>query len=447
MTRVPSFPFTPADLTRSREEIIEQFPDADMLMIDYAVANDIIINIFGPDCWGTRLVGAKPDAYFATRDGDGDGDGDGGDDDDDDDDDDDLHAYIHQSRVLGLAHDLLICQHFDGFAAQRQEMSKQSIMAVHHELRVARMLHDSGHTVAFVIPSGVKGADYDLVVDDVLATEAKAKEGTTVYSKSSLKNTLSTARRQLPQQGPGLVVLRIPDAWGKDRAFVEEAEKVFDGVLRSSSRINAILVLWDEWFQGDPEGAACLTRFRIFENAQPKTDFADLPRVLRSLAVDGSLENADMELPAGDWTLVCAVRRHGGVGPLFETFDGDLQMIFDRGGFVANRVAGQIRVTALPLSAVNGLWVNIMLRFGPSGVDLRVDDTIIDSWSAVPQDYTGFRMMPGVDADLRDTLVYSTPVADEDVDQLFSHLSAKAAGPYVQFRRGDLARFRTGPII
>jgi hypothetical protein len=52
--------------------------------------------------------------------------------------------------------------------------------------------------------------------------------------------------------------------------------------------------------RGSPQGAACLTRFRVYENPAPRTEFADLPRILRSAAVDGSLENGDMEFPAGE---------------------------------------------------------------------------------------------------------------------------------------------------
>jgi hypothetical protein len=428
MTRKLSFPFTETHLGRSRQEIAEQFEGADEMMIQWGVANEVIINVFGRACWGTRFAGTRRDPYFAEgRDG-------------------SLDAYIHQRRVLGLANDLLVCQYFDGFAEQREEMSKQSLIGVYHELRVARMLHDSGRTVAFVVPSRVKEADFDLRVDGVLATEVKAKEDQTPYKPSSLESTLGNARSQLPSAGPGLIVLRIPDAWAVDPNFVAEADDVFQGVIRGSRRINAILVLWDEWLRGSPRGAACLTRFRVYENPAPRADFADLPRVLRSAAVDGSLENGDMEFPAGEYTFVCAVRRHAGDGPLFETFDGGLQVIFDRGGFIANRVGGEVRTTQTPIDAINGRWVNVMFRFRGALAELRVDDHVIDSWGASARDYSGLRVMPAVDADLRQHIVYATRLADADVDQLFASLTANRGGPYIQFRRGDVARYRTGDL-
>ncbi len=426
MTRELSFPFTERHLARSRREIAEHFEGADETMIQWGVANEVIINVFGRACWGTRLAGTRRDPYFV--------DGSDG----------SLDAYVHQNRVLRLANDLLVCQYFAGFAEQREEMSRQSLMGVYHELRVARMLHDSGHNAAFVVPSCVKGADYDLRVDDVLATEVKAKEDHTPYTRSSLKSTLGTAQAQLPSNGPGLIALRIPDAWAVDPNFVAEADEVFQGVIRGSGRINAILVLWDEWLWGRPRVGACLTRFRVYENPAPRTEFADLPRVLRSAAVDASLENGEVEFPAGEYTFVCAVRRHAADGPLFETFDGHLQVIFDRGGFIANRVAGEARTTQTPIDSINGRWANVMFRFGGTWADLRVDDHVIDSWEASAREYRGLRIMPAVDADLRTTVVYATRLADADVDQLFAYLTAKSGGPYVQFRRGDVARYRTG---
>lgn len=423
MTRALTFPYTPEFVARSRREICERFPAAEPAMIEYGVACEVIINVFGPEWYRTRLAGNRSDTYFAK------------------DRDRSLGEYIHQARVTGLAHDLLVCQHFEGFAELREEMSKRALLAVYHELRVARMLHDDGHRVAFVVPSHEKGQDFDLLVDDVLATEVKAKEEGTQYTTSSLQNTLLTARPQLPPQGPGLVALRIPDAWGVDPAFAKEAEAVFRGAF-SSRRINAILVLWDEWAPVNPKGAACLTRFRVFENPHPRTEFPDLPRVIRSIAMDGSLENSEVDFPAGDWTFACAVRRYGGPGPLFETFDGALQMVFDRAGLIANRIAGEVRVTSIPISTLDGRWVNIMLRFGAAGVDLRVGDAVLDFWSAPSQHYKGLRMMPEVDADLREHVVYSARLTDQDADRLFAYLSAKGQSSYIQFRRGDVARFR-----
>jgi hypothetical protein len=83
--------------------------------------------------------------------------------------------------------------------------------------------------------------------------------------------------------------------------------------------------------------------------------------------------------------------------------------------------------------------VNVMFRFGGALADLRVDDHVIDSWEAA-REYRGLRVMPAVDAELREHIVYATRLADSDVDQLLAYLTAKRGGPYIQFRRGDVAR-------
>jgi excisionase family DNA binding protein len=85
MTRELSFPFTATHLARSRREIAEHFEGADETTIQWGIANEVIISVFGRACWGTRLAGTRRYPYFAE------GNEDRGD------------AYIHQSRVLGLA--------------------------------------------------------------------------------------------------------------------------------------------------------------------------------------------------------------------------------------------------------------------------------------------------------------------------------------------------------
>jgi hypothetical protein len=107
-------------------------------------------------------------------------------------------------------------------------------------------------------------------------------------------------------------------------------------------------------------------------------------------------------------------------------------------------VGGESRVSSVLVRDINNRWVNIMLRVRGSTVDLRVNETFVDSWTAPQRDYEGLRMMPDVDGDLRAQLIYARGLNDDEIDQLFGYLSAKRDGNYVQFRRGDVARYRIG---
>ncbi|MGO9976891.1 MAG: hypothetical protein ACLP01_29650 [Solirubrobacteraceae bacterium] len=258
----PKFPYTTADVAASREEIRRAFPNLDQQGIEYGVACEVIINIFGPDWWGTRLAGSRPDPYFAKERETG-------------------LRPVHDSRVIGLADDLMTCQYFAGFSEQREQLATRSLIAVYHELRVARMLHKNGHRVEFVIPRGEKGVDYDLCVDNVLATEVKAKEDDTEFTAASVRNSLSDAQSQLPAEGPGLIVLRVPDAWVGDLGIEKAMCEVIEDRLRNSHRVNGVLVLWDEWVAG-PAGGLRGTRFRMHTNPTPRREFSDLAHLLSS---------------------------------------------------------------------------------------------------------------------------------------------------------------------
>lgn len=267
MAREPRFPVTAEHVREWAQEVRSRFPDADEVFYDYTVASEVIINILGPSWWALRLAGSKADPYFVK------------------DAEDTPGRYRHQSRVIVLARDLLRCQDAPGFAEQLDQIRPRSLIGVFHEIRVAALLRASGHAVEFVIPTQQRGADFDLLVEGQLAVEVKAREDNAEYGRASLESTLSAARRQLPKDRPGLVALRIPDRWARSAEFVADAEGILERALQKSRRMNAILVLWDEWVPAEPKGMACLTRFRVFVNASPRESFPNLERVIRAITI------------------------------------------------------------------------------------------------------------------------------------------------------------------
>lgn len=265
MPRQPRFPVTAEHLAEITRDAAAQFPDGGQALLDYTIASEVIINILGPSWWATRLTGERPDPYFLK------------------DADDEPTRYMHQHRVVVLGRDLLSCQDAEGFAEQLDDMRTRSLIGVFHEVRTAGMLRRSGHSVQFVTPTMVQGADFDLLVDGELAVEVKAREDDASYRARSLKSTLNGARTQLPKEGPGLIALRVPDAWAADPQFIAEAEGVLASVLRGSRRVNAVLVLWDEWVPALPSGRACLTRFRIQQNHAPRAGFPNIGNIIRAI--------------------------------------------------------------------------------------------------------------------------------------------------------------------
>ena len=418
------FPFTQQNLEEAERTFRASHPGADHQLVKYALANEIAISVFGFDWWDARLAGSGSDPFFLA------------------DSQDPLERFIHEARVTQLGAALLVCQHLDGFAELRARFITRTLPDVFHELNVARMLHENGHRVRFVKESGVRGQDFDLLVNDALAVEAKAKEERS-FSASALRYAIGSDRTQLPSEGPGLFIMRIPDAWATDPAFVAEADGVFNNAVRSSNsrRINAIVVLWDEWLMGVDGGAACLVRFRIYECDNPRTDFPDLSRVIRSAAFDGSLQSANLELKGGEWTVALKVRRFDGPGAVIESFDGGIQIGIERAGNLGFRVGGVFHRTAVSVSSIDRRWIRLVVRHGAAGTDVFLDDEFVDSWTAPLTEHQGMRLCPQVDADVREALVYAERLGNEEVRQLSQHLE-RPGMQHVAFRRGDVARYR-----
>jgi hypothetical protein len=263
MQRQPSLPVTTEDVAEFRRSVLTRFPTGGPVMTSYAVANEIVLNVFGPAWWAERLAGDGADPYFVKGRT------------------DDPGRYLHQHRVIGLARDLLRCQYAPGFREQLDVMRTRSLVGLFHELRVARMLLDNRHTVEFKVPRESRAPD--LLIDRELSVEVKAKEDDSLYKRSSLESTLADARRQLPRRGPGLIALRVPDHWSTDSTFAAEADAVFERWLTNTRRVNAVLILWDHWVPAEPQGMACTTLFRVHENGRPHSPVTDLGQIVKAI--------------------------------------------------------------------------------------------------------------------------------------------------------------------
>jgi hypothetical protein len=136
----------------------------------------------------------------------------------------------------------------------------------------------SGHSVEFVSEAQVKGTDFDLLVDGTVPLEVTAKEDDPAYTPTALASTLADARGQLPRTGPGVIALRIPDAWVANARFVGYGDAEFQRALRNSRRTNAILVLWDSWVREPPTGIAWPRSSRLGKEAADRAVGSCQPR-------------------------------------------------------------------------------------------------------------------------------------------------------------------------
>lgn len=254
---------TPADLQRMREDFARAFPDADETFRTYALSAEVVLVLMGPEWWRRHLASDSSHDFFVRSP------------------DDPAVGFWHQHRVHQLHRDLLVCQHLDGFDQALDDIRTRDVPGAMNELWVASQIAQAGRHVAFVERSGVKGEDFDILVDDSLPVEAKAKADATAYSESTLQRTLREARQQLPATGPGVVFVRVPRTWVASTEFHAGSHDVIGGALRNSGRINAVVVSWEQAASVEPQGMAFFQMYRAYENHSPKSA-ADIGELMRS---------------------------------------------------------------------------------------------------------------------------------------------------------------------
>lgn len=144
------------------------------------------------------------------------------------------------------------------------------------ELDFGRMLYLNRAPFRFVVPSGTRGADYDIEIlypNGVVACgDAKCKIDSTEFSEHTIRNTLNKARKQLPNIQPGIVFVKIPPPWIVQPAHVNLMVDVAKSFLRGTRRIVAVqyytspITFTDGMLRHDHA-------FKQISNA--KTDFGD----------------------------------------------------------------------------------------------------------------------------------------------------------------------------
>ncbi len=196
-------------------------------------------------------------------------------------------AWRLQHQLTELAHLLYEAQTLPGFREAVQELRTRSMRGVVVELRTAVMLRMAGHEPRLVQRTGRKGADYDIAVpfgEVQVAVEVKSKEEDTPYDEGTVRATLRDARQQLPQEGPGVVVLAVPRNWTAGDAVQAEVVETVLGSLRNSRRINAVVLLWEAVAQSTTGQRAYANAYLPVWNPQPRASVAGLDSLIREIA-------------------------------------------------------------------------------------------------------------------------------------------------------------------
>jgi hypothetical protein len=149
-------------------------------------------------------------------------------------------------RVIDLAEMLFNLQHIEGFDACIGQMkaAAEKIESTCAELDFGRSLYINDIDFRFVIPQQTKGKDYDveLFYPDGLAVpaDAKCKFETTEINPQSILNSLEKARKQLPDDRPSIIFLKVPQSWVADVAMAVQMVDVGHKFMGNTDRIVSI---------------------------------------------------------------------------------------------------------------------------------------------------------------------------------------------------------------
>lgn len=192
-----------------------------------------------------------------------------------------------QSRVIMLAELLLNLRSIHGMPERVDGLkTTKSLETAVGELEGAALLMRSGIPFQFVKPSNKLGLDFDVtaVIDGMqVAIEMKTKLEETAPTANSVKDTLKTARDQLPKDQPGVVFLQLPEKW----ANTKEGRLALDDGLKlsfggTSRRISAVVAHWERWRSLDTAGALRTHMFKYFPSPKARLPLPSLEKAVKS---------------------------------------------------------------------------------------------------------------------------------------------------------------------
>jgi hypothetical protein len=180
-----------------------------------------------------------------------------------------LDHFRSNDRAFRLAERLMNFHGMDGIQGRIDRLRAGDLESVIAELEAAEMIRMSGIPFRFVKEQSLAGLDYDLEMtlgETVVACETKCKVEDTVLSENTIRNSLEKANSQLPKDKPGVVFLKIPELWTKDRGGNDLFGRAITSTFRNVKRSSAIVVHWEEWGGGSAAGAGGTRRFALGHN-------------------------------------------------------------------------------------------------------------------------------------------------------------------------------------
>jgi hypothetical protein len=181
------------------------------------------------------------------------------------------------ARFLDFAEMLFNLQHIDGFDDRIDQMRAGQVEATFAEFDFGRFLYLHDIAFRFVEATGVKGKDYDCAIKYAdgreACADAKCRLEDTEMRAETVRNSLNKARtNNLPSDQPGIVFVKVPQAWLEQQEVRLGIRDVVNAFLRNTERIVSIVV-YATHMMAVADNTMMLMRHRFEEFPNPKHRF------------------------------------------------------------------------------------------------------------------------------------------------------------------------------
>jgi hypothetical protein len=207
--------------TKKIRKAVDRCEDKRVLTLDFVAAIEVCRHYLGNDWMGRRI-----DEFNALN--------------------DEVEKLLVQDKIMRSGHYLYRLRDCKNFSQIVNDLRKKEFDSFFWELYSAHFFKDSGNEIEFVIQSGVKGSDFDLLAVNkdgrVFNVECKnrVKKENTI---TTLYNTINKAYRQLPEdQWDNVLHIQVDK-----KIFTDELDKDIYAFLQGMPELWMIILTYWNW--------------------------------------------------------------------------------------------------------------------------------------------------------------------------------------------------------
>ncbi|WP_342242631.1 hypothetical protein [Ensifer sp. OTU672] len=175
-------------------------------------------------------------------------------------------------RIMEFADILFTLRHCVGFGVLLERLLTRPLREAFYEGQAAATLHDAGLSIAIRPESGVRGSDFDFSASSTEGTLNCEVTALTRFSSETLRNSLNSKRKQLPEDGPAIIFCTLPDDWIFDDNY-DVLDRCVETFLRGTGRVNAVVPAWCVTHSLEDDTTLTVRTTRPIANHRPRTAF------------------------------------------------------------------------------------------------------------------------------------------------------------------------------